>query len=220
MLTLVIVLPVAVALVAGAVEYQFLDLRKRAAARAAADQSAPGGPRVSLAAESLAYVGALLILAGGAVAAQRHWLHLANSARVTILAGAALILLLGGFVVRWVTASTTDRLTETLWLASAAATAGATATAAAGGHGHSADVTALAVCAQVAVYVLILWILCRRELLAVLMFAGLVGTLCSVIAVTTSGSRTPWLAVASGLWLLGVAWAVLGLVYPQPLGTS
>ncbi len=221
MLTLVIILPVAVALVAGAVEHQFLDLRKRAAELAAADP--PGqdsGPRVSLAAESLAYVGALLILAGGAIVTQRRWLHLANSERVEILAGAALILLLGGFVVRWVTASPADRLTETMWLASAAAAAGATATASAGGHGHSGGVTVLVVCAQVAGYAFILWILCRRELLAVVMFAGLVGTLCSAIAVTASGSRAPWLAVALGLWLLGIAWAVLGLVYPQPLGTS
>src|SRR5580704_14330027 len=105
MLTLVIILPVAVALVAGAVEHQFLDLRKRAAALAAADPSGQGGgPRVSLAAESLAYIGALLILAGGAIVTQRRWLHLANSERVELLAGAALVLLLGGFAIRWVTA--------------------------------------------------------------------------------------------------------------------
>ena len=221
MLTLVIVLPVAVALIAGAVEHQFLNLRKRAAEQARADRSGPGGgPRVSVAAESLAYAGALLVLGGGAVVTQRRWLHLANSERAEILAGAALILLLAGFSVRWVAASPADRLTETLWLASAAATAAATATATAGVQGQSVGVTVLAVSAQLAVYSFILWIFCRRELLAVLMFAGLVATLCSAIAVTVTGSGKPWLAVALGLWLLGIAWAVLGLVYPQPLGTS
>jgi hypothetical protein len=216
MLTLVIVLPVAVALVLVAVDRWFAGR-----ARPAADQPGRGGDRdVSFFGESLAYVGVLLVLLGGAIAAQQRWLHLSNSERVVILTSIALVLLVAGFAVRWLASPTGYRLTETVWLASAAAAAGATATSAAGVHGQRAGVTVLAASAQLAVYSLLLWFLSRRELLAVVMFAGLVVTLGSAVVVTTTSGRAPWLAVALGLWLLGLAWAVLAVVYPQPLGTS
>jgi hypothetical protein len=216
MLTLVIVLPVAVAVVGGVIDYRVLGLAQPAAGQARRDQAEQ---RISLIAESLAYVGTLIALAGAVIVTQRRWVHMTNSDRAEIFAGVTLILLVAGFAVRWTVRSKVHRLTETLWLASVASAAAATAIAASGGHGQRVSVTVLAVSAQLTVYTLILWFLCRRELLAVVMFAGLIATLCSGITVIASHAA-PWLAVALGVWLLGIAWAVLGVVYPQPLGTS
>jgi len=213
MLTLVIVLPLAVAVAFGAVERFFLRRDDQTG-----DQRSRGD--VSFFGEVLAYIGLLLVLAGAVVATQERWLHISNMARVWILSGVALVLLLGGFAVRWVTHALRHRLTEAVWLASAAASAAATAGAAAAVDGQRAGVTVLAVSAQLAAYAFVLWLLCRRELLAVAMFAGLIGTLCSGIVVATTSGRAPWLAVALGLWLLGIAWGVLGVIYPQPLSTS
>jgi hypothetical protein len=216
MLTLVIVLPIAVALVAGVIEYRFVRPPKPARGDA---QDADREQRLSFLAESLAYLGALLVLIGAGIVTQQRWLHLTNSERVVILTAVTLALLLGGFAVRWLVYSQVHRLTETLWLGSVASAAASTATAMAGVTGHRAGETVLAVSAQLTVYTLILWFLCRRELLAVSIFAGLIGTLCSGIT-EASGGKAPWLAVALGLWLLGIAWAIIGVVYPQPLGTS
>jgi hypothetical protein len=70
-----------------------------------------------------------------------------------------------------------------------------------------------------ALYSAALWLLCRREILMVAAFAGLISAFCGAIQVA-SGGATPWLTVSFGLWLLGVAWVILGWVYPEPLGTS
>ena len=64
-----------------------------------------------------------------------------------------------------------------------------------------------------------LWLVCRREALMVVAFAGLVGAFCGVIGVVATDTA-PWLATALGLWLLGSAWAILGWLYPEPLGAS
>jgi hypothetical protein len=71
----------------------------------------------------------------------------------------------------------------------------------------------------VAAYAAVLWLLCRREILMAGAFAGLVAALCSAIP-AVAADATPWLAVALGLWLAGLGWAVLGSLYPDPFGTS
>ncbi|HET9896334.1 MAG TPA: hypothetical protein VFQ44_15520 [Streptosporangiaceae bacterium] len=187
---------------------------------ASGETAGPSGKRpVSLLVESLAYLGALFVLAGSAVATQQRWLHLTNLERVAVLAVAAAILLIAGFVVRWATSSGAERITETLWLASVACLAGAVAVATGGVYAQSADVTALAVSALVAIYSCALWFACRREVLIVTTFAGLVGGSCSGLAVGWSDA-TPWFTIALGLWLLGLAWVLVGWLYPEPLGTS
>ncbi len=209
MLTVVILLPIAVALAAGVAESR-LGLARPVPAQ-------PGQQRgISFLAESLAYVGTLLVLAGSAIVTQQRWLSLTSTERIMAVTGAALTLLLAGFVVRWVALSDSRRLTESVWLASAVLAAAATAMT---GRGYHASVLVLAVSGQQAAYSFALWLHCRRELLAVAAFAGLIGALCSLIAIA-AGGQAPWLAVALGIWLLGIAWTVLGVGYPQPLGTS
>lgn len=61
--------------------------------------------------------------------------------------------------------------------------------------------------------------MCRREMLLVAMFAGLVGALCGAIPIVMADA-TAWLAVGLGRWLIGIAWTALGWLYTEPLGTS
>jgi hypothetical protein len=174
---------------------------------------------VSVVSESLATVGVILVLAGSGVAIGQHWLLVTDWGRVGILAGVASSLLLAGFVVRWLTSSATEPLTELMWCASAACAAGAAAIMAAGIYGLPAAVTVVIVGGTVAIYSAALWLMCRREALMGAMFAGSIAALCGALPVAVADAG-PWLTLGLGLWLLGMAWTVLGWVYPEPLGTS
>jgi hypothetical protein len=207
---------VAVGSLAGAVEY-WLWLQRKSGDE---HDSAQRDPRyLSFATESLAVVGAILVLAGSGVAISQHWLRVTNGGKVAILASVSVCFLMAGFLVRWLTGSATQRLTQLMWTASAACLAGAAAFAAAGVYRQPGAITATVVGGALALYSAALWLLCRREMLMVTAFAGLISAFLGAIQVASSGA-TPWLAVALGLWLLGVAWVILGWVYPEPLGTS
>ena len=214
---------VAVAAVAGAVEYWLWLQRKSTthpAGKSADQQAKPGGERrASLAIESVATVGAILILAGSGVSISQRWLLVTNWGRVGILVGVASGFLIAGFLVRWFTASATQPLTELMWCASAGCLTGAAAIAAAAIYRQPAAVTLLIASATAAFYSIALWLMCRREMLLVGAFAGLVGALCGAIPVVVADA-TPWLAVGLGLWLIGIAWTALGWRYPEPLWTS
>jgi hypothetical protein len=207
---------VAVGSLAGAVEYWLLLQRKFGDERDHLQRE----PRyLSFATESLAVVGAILVFAGSGVAISQHWLRVTNGGRVAILASVAICFLIAGFLVRWLTGSATQRLNQIMWTASAMCLAGAAAIAAAGVYRQPGAVTATVAGGVVASYTASLWLLCRREMLMVAAFAGLITAFCGAIQVASRGT-TPWLAVALGLWLLGIAWVILGWVYPEPLGTS
>ncbi len=217
MLALVVLIYITVVSVVGAVEY-WIWLRQRLAA----DERHPGRPRgrsLSFLTEALAAIGVILVLAGSGVAVSEHWLSISNWARFAILGIVAACLLIAGFVVRWLTASPAHRLTELMWCASVACAAAATAVAAVGIYREAAAVTVLVTGATVAVYGAALWLLCRREILMAGAFAGLISALCAVIGVLAADAA-PWLAAGLGLWLLGLAWTVLGWRYPEPFGTS
>ena len=219
MLVLITLLFVAVAAVAGAIEYWHW-LQRRSTADSPdryVDQS--GRRRVSFMTESLAVVGAILVLAGSGVLISQRWLLVTNWGRVDILAGVAICFLLAGFLVRWFTASATQPLTELLWCASAGCVAGAAAVASAEVYRQPAAMTLLIASGTIVVYASALWLMCRREMLVVVAFTGLIGALCGAIPVIAADA-TPWLAAALGLWLLGLAWTALGWLYPEPLGTS
>ena len=206
----------AVSAVAG-VEY-WLWLRRRINAGAnRADQET--GRRLSFLTESFVAIGAILVVAGSDISISEHWFFVTNWARFGMLAVVAICLLTAGFMVRWLTASATEPLTESLWCASVACVAVAAAIAASGIYRQGATVTVLVVGVAVAVHSAALWLLCRREALLAAAFAGLVTTLCCAVPLLAADAA-PWLAVGLGLWLLGLAWAVLGWLYPEPFGTS
>lgn len=221
MLMLIAVLFVASAAVA-AVEYRFW-MRHRSATDPSGQNHGRRAERperrVSLVIESLASVGAILVLAGSVVLIGQHWLLVTDWGKVGILAGVAIGFLIAGFLVRWFTASATQPLTELMWCASAGSATGAAAIAAAWVYWQPAAVTLLIASGTAAIYSIALWLMCRREMLLFAAFAGLVGALCGAIPLVVADA-TPWLAAGLGLWLIGLAWIALGWRYPEPLGTS
>lgn len=223
MLMLIALLFVAVAAVAGAVEYWLWQQRRSATnpARQSRDPRTgkPAERHVSMVTASLAVAGAILVLAGSGISISQRWLLVTDWERVGILAGVAIGFLIAGFLVRWFTGSATEPLTELMWFASTGCVTGAAAIAAAGVYRQPAAMTLLIASGTAAIYSIALWLMCRREMLMVAGFAGLVGTLCGAIPVVVADA-TPWLAVGLGLWLIGVAWTALAWLYPEPLGTS
>lgn len=219
MLMLITLLFVAAAAIAGAVEYWLWLQRRSATDPGEQNRDQRTERRVSLVVESLATVGAILVLAGSGISISQRWLLVTDWGRVGILTGVAIGFLITGFLVRWFTASTTQPLTELMWCASAGCVAGAAAIAAAGVYRQPAAMTLLIASGTAAIYSIALWLMCRREMLMVIAFTGLVGALCGAIPIAVADA-TLWLAAGLGLWLVGLAWTALGWLYPEPLGTS
>ncbi len=209
----------AVASAAVAVEY-WRWLQRRSGIEPEEQARGHGGERrLSLVTESLAAVGAILVLAGTGVTIAQRWLLVTDWGRFGILASVAIGFLIAGFAVRWMTGSATAALTELMWCLSAGCVAAAAAIAAAAIYSQTARVTIVIAGAALALYAAVLWLLCRREVLMVTAFAGLIGAMCCVV-LEVATDAAPWLAAALGLWLLGTAWVFLGWRYPEPLGTS
>lgn len=172
--------------------------------------------RISLLTEALAYVGAILILAGGIAAVSQRWHAMTGWGRVSVLAGAAAVFLLAGIVVRRVREPAVKRLVDVVWFLSVACAAGAVGFAAHDVYGITAPVTALAVGAGITGYSVVLWLVRQRALENLAVFTGLVVLICGVIF--TVDDSPPSLPFAVALWVFGVAWAGLGWQrYIQPL---
>lgn len=219
MLILITLLFVAVAAVAGAVEYWLWSQRKPSNDPAEQNRERRAERRVSLVTGSIATVGAILVLAGSGISISQRWLLITDWERVAILACVAIGFLMAGFLVRWFTASVTHPLTELMWCASTACVTAAAVIATVGVYRQSAAMTLLIASATAAIYSIALWLMCRRQMLIAVAFAGLVGAMCGAIPVTIADA-TPWLAAGLGIWLIGVAWTTLGWLYPEPLWTS
>lgn len=219
MLMLISLLFVGAVAVTGAVEYLLWLQRRLATNRAEQDRGQRTERQVSWVTAALATAGAILVLAGSGISISQRWLLVTDWGRVGILAGVAIGFMIAGFLVRWLTASTTQPLTELMWCASAGCVAAAAAIATAGVYRQPVAMTLLIASGTTAIYSTALWLMCRREMLMVAALAGLVGTLCGAIPVAIADA-TPWLAAGLGIWLLGLAWTALGWLYPEPLGTS
>ena len=191
--------------------------RKQGLTRGDAQSKRPGGGHVALLTEAVAYVGAILVLAGGAAAIGQHWNDISDWARVGVFAVAAALFLTVGFVVRGVHEAAVQRLVGVLWFLSVACVAGAAGFAAHGVYGKSGEVTALLIGITVSVYAAALWLVRRGALQNLALFAGLVVTICGTIAIVARGSA-PSLAIALALWGFGLAWALVGWRrYVEPL---
>lgn len=219
MLTRIMLIAAVAFLVIGALEFWFWRNRVLAASGAGGERDHRSQRRSSLLTESLTCAGVILILSGSGVAISQRWLHVTDWERTAILAAAAACFLIAGAIVRWVSASVRPGLTEALWVVSTACVGAVTTILAVRIYETSGAAATLAVGAAIAVYSCGLWLMCRRELLLIIALTGLVSALCGTIMVV-AGDTTPWLTIALGLWLLGLAWAGLGWLYPEPLGTS
>lgn len=163
---------------------------------------------VSLLTEAVAYVGAILVIAGGAAAIAQRWDDIPHWGHVGVFAGGAVLFLGAGLAVRAVPEPAIQRLVGALWFVSAGGVAGAVGLATGEAYRHSAEVTVLAVGLATTAYAAALWAVRRGPLQNVALFAGLVVTLCGVVAVA-SDRPTP-LAFALPLWALGLVWAGAG----------
>jgi hypothetical protein len=83
----------------------------------------------------------------------------------------------------------------------------------------SGGVTAVVIGMAISVYSATLWLVRRRELQLVALFAGLTIAVCAAI-ITIAGDAGPRLAVALGLWALGIGWVIVGRQYPHPLWST
>ena len=168
-------------------------------------------PRISLLTEAVAYVGATLLLAGCIAAVSQRWHSLGDWGQVGVLTGVAVFLLLMGILVRRAREPAIQRLVGVMWFLSAACVGGAAGFAAHDMSDTTGSATVLVVGVAVTVYSAALWLVRRRALQNAALFAGLVITICGIIATFASGSgQAHLLGPALALWGFGLAWAWLG----------
>ncbi len=167
-----------------------------------------GRGNVSLLTEAVAYVGAILVLAGAFAAVGERWDQLSPWGHVGLVGGGAALFLLAGTAVSRVHDAAIERLGSALWFVSSVGVAGAAGLAAGEVYGNSEAVTALTVGVATTVYSLALWDLRQRALQNVAVFAGLVATVPAFIF-AVGGDSPPSPVVALSLWALGIAWAAL-----------
>jgi hypothetical protein len=170
-----------------------------------------GGRRIPLLTEAVAYVGTILLLAGGIAAIGQRWNGIGDWGHVGVLAGAAVLFLVIGIIVRPVREPAIQRLAGVVWFLSVACAGGAAGFATHDVYGNASDVTVLAVGVAGTLYSAALWLVRRRALQNAALFAGLVITICgAVVTVARGPGPAPWLALALALWGFGLAWAWLG----------
>jgi hypothetical protein len=167
--------------------------------------------RISLLTEAVAYVGAILLLAGGIAAIGQRWTGVGDWGHVGVLAGAAAFFLLAGIIVRRVREPAIQRLVGVVWFLSVVSVGGAVGFITHDVYGNTGAVTVLAVGLAVTSYSAALWLVRRRALQNAALFAGLVITICGTIVTAAGGNGSaPSLAFALALWGFGLAWAWLG----------
>ena len=164
--------------------------------------------RISLLTEAVAYIGAVLILAGSIAAVGQRLHSITPWGRVGVFVGAAVFFFLSGIIVGRVHEPAIQRLVDVVWFLSVAAAGWAVGFAAHDVYGNTAPVTALAVGISVTVYAAALWLVRRRALENLALFTGLIVTICGTIA--TIDYSPPSLAFAISLWVFGLAWVALG----------
>ena len=175
--------------------------------------------RASLLTELTGYIGALLVLAGGGVTVGQSWNTMTAWDHAGVFGGFALFFLVIGLVVFWVDEAAIQRMIGMLWLISALCAGAAAGIAAHDVLGAAGAQTALATGLSITIYSAALWLIRRRELQLVALFAGLtIAVSAGIIAI--AGSSVPWLPFALGLWAFGIGWVIVGWQYPQPLWTT
>ncbi len=208
---------VAVALIFGG--FYYWARRQGLLATGQAAEGTAGKRRISLLTEAVAYIGAILLLAGGVAAIGQEWSGMADWGHVGLFAGAAAFFFLVGWLVRRVREPAIQRLVGVVWFLSVIGVAAATGFATHDVYGNTGAVTVLAVGVAGAVYAAALWLVRRRALQNVALFAGLIITICGIIVTAAGGNGSaPPLAFALTLWGFGLAWAALGWQrYVEPL---
>jgi len=208
---------VVVALIFGS--FYFWARRQGLLATEPAAEGEQGRRRISLLTEAVAYIGAVLLLAGGIAAIGQRWNGVGDWRRVGVLAGAAVFFLMAGIVMRRVREPAIQRLVGVVWFLSVVCVGWAAGFATYDVYGNSGAVTVLAVGVGVTVYAAALWLVRRRALQNAALFGGLVIAICGIIVTGAGGpGPAPGLAFALPLWGFGLGWAGLGWQrYVEPI---
>ena len=181
-----------------------------------------GTRRISLLTEAVAYVGVILLLAGGVTAISQRWNDITRWGQVGVFAAVAAFFLLVGIIVRQVREPAIQRLAGVASFVSVVGVAGAVWFAPYHVPGNITAGMVLAVGVAVALYSAALWLVRRRALQNFALFAGLVVTILGIIVTVAGGTGSapsaPSLAFVFALWVFGLAWAGLGWRrYVEPL---
>jgi hypothetical protein len=166
------------------------------------------GRRVSPLTEAVAYVGAILLLAGATTAIGQRWEDLGRWGRVGVVAAGAALFLQLGSLVRPVREPAVQRLVGVSWLVSAVGVGWAVELVTADARGEPYDHTALVTGLAVTGYATVLWLLRRRTPQNLAVLAGLIVTVTGLV-IALGGADSP-LSFGLALWGLGVAWALAG----------
>jgi hypothetical protein len=202
------VIVVAVGLIFGSFYYWARRQGLLAAGSAAAGEQ--GTRRVSLLTEAVAYVGAVLLLAGGIAGLSQRWNKIGGWGHTGVLAGAAVLFLVTGIFLRRADEPAIQRLAGVVWFLSVLCAGGAVGIAAYDVYGNTGAVTVLAVGSSATVYAAALWLVRRRAAQNAALFAGLVTAICGTIATSAGPGPVPALAYALPLWGFGLGWSWLG----------
>jgi hypothetical protein len=167
----------------------------------------PAGGRRAVAVEVLGYLGGGLALVAGFVLGAESWTQLGHWGRVAVLALVTTVLLAAGWRLREDRGRVLPRLASVLWLAAVAAFAGLLAVLLGGRSDDALDDPSLWVAGGALVLAGGLYLLERRVLQQVALFAAVVATM--VAAGDEFG--WPWERVEGyGFLVLGLAWLELG----------
>ena len=158
--------------------------------------------------EALGYLGGAIVVVATVLIANRYWADLTSTVRLSLLGAAALLLLVGGWLVPERLGDVGTRMRSVVWVVSTGAVAGFLGVL----GGQVADVhgshLALIVTGGTAAYALALFVTRPAVLQQVAMMGLLGGTATAALATLVGGDSWP----PVGLWVVGVAWIVLGQI--------
>jgi hypothetical protein len=162
--------------------------------------------RTSLVIEALGYLGGVVILVAAGLLADRYWSDLSTSARLAVIAGAAVVLLAAGIAVPQRLGNAGIRLKSVLWLLSAATTAALLALIGSDVLDWRGEDVGLLTSAGTATLAGVLWWRLRTVLQQLVLFAALLATAGTATAQLNGPSALSGVAV----WGTGAVWFLLG----------
>lgn len=169
-----------------------------------------GERRVSLLAEALGYVGAVLALAGAGVGLGQSWEDLPVWARLGIPSTVTALLVLGGFLLRKQEEPAFRRLMSVLWALSVGTAGWALGVLGADVADLEEESVALLIGTGCSVLAASLWLARRFGFQQAALFASLHLLVISGILSLSADDSPPRWWFAAAVWLLGVTWAWLG----------
>jgi hypothetical protein len=184
------------------------------------EQASPGPQRLPLVVEALGYLGAVLAVMAGLIAARQLLPTITVGGQLAFAGAAAVVLLLAGLMLPITSQPALARLRSVLWLTSALSLAAAGALLTGPHFGNMGPAARpLVTEAVVTAYAVILWWRSRAALQHLAAFAGTAALAATAIA-QTGEAYDNW-RIGAGLWVLSLLWGVTvyrGYLVPRTAG--